>query len=177
MEKGWIKTYRSFLKWEWYNDINTKTLFIHLLLTANYEDKKWRGIDVKRGELITSLSHLSEETRLSVRQVRTSLNKLKSTGEITTKPTSKYTLISIVNYSNYQDVEESNDKQKDTPSNKQETSKRQGDDKQVTTTKELKNKRIISNKNKKGQTAEDFLKRFGRKASVDENGKETVTKI
>ena len=28
---GYIKLYRSLLNWEWYDDINTKTVFLHLL--------------------------------------------------------------------------------------------------------------------------------------------------
>ena len=41
--EGWIKLHRQILDWEWYDDINVKVLFLHLLLTANYEDKKWQG--------------------------------------------------------------------------------------------------------------------------------------
>jgi len=36
------------LDWEWYDDINTKVLFIHLLIKANWKEKKWRGIKIKR---------------------------------------------------------------------------------------------------------------------------------
>ena len=32
------------LDWEWYDDINTKVLFIHLLIKSNWKEKKWRGI-------------------------------------------------------------------------------------------------------------------------------------
>lgn len=81
--EGWIKIFRQMIDWEWYKDVPTKTLFIHLLLTANYEDKKWKGITIKRGQLITSLNHLSEETGLSKQQVRTALKKLVATHEVT----------------------------------------------------------------------------------------------
>ena len=40
---GWIKLHRKFKEWEWYQDENTKSVFIHLLLDANHKDKKWRG--------------------------------------------------------------------------------------------------------------------------------------
>jgi len=81
--EGWIKIHRKMLEWEWYNDNNTKILFLHLLLTANHKDKKWQGKIIKRGQKITSIQHLADETNLTVQQIRTSLNKLKSTGEIT----------------------------------------------------------------------------------------------
>lgn len=102
MEKGFIKLFRSFLKWEWYDDINTKVLFLHLLLTVNWEEKKWHGIVVRRGEIITSIKNLSKQTKLSYKQVRTAISKLKSTGEIEVETTNKYSKIRITNYDNYQ---------------------------------------------------------------------------
>ena len=51
--EGWIKLHRKILDWEWYDDINTKVLFLHLLLTANHEEQKWRGKIIERGQLIT----------------------------------------------------------------------------------------------------------------------------
>lgn len=108
---GWIKLHRSILEWEWYNDNNTKIVFLHLLLTANHKEKKWQGITIKRGQKLTSLQHLAEETNLSMQQVRTALDKLKSTNEITTKSTNKNTLITVEKYSNYQDKDEDNNKQ------------------------------------------------------------------
>jgi len=127
---GFIKIHRKFINWEWYDDINTKVLFIHLILKANYTDKNWHGIEVKRGSLITSTQNLSTELGVSIRQVRTSLTKLKSTSELTIKTTNKYSLISITYYDKYQ----SNDKQYVS----QTTNERQSNDNQTTTTKESK---------------------------------------
>ena len=123
--EGWIKLHRKMINWEWYNDINVKVVFLHLLLTANHEDKKWQGIEIKRGQKITSLSHLAEETKLSVKQIRNVLNKLKSTGKITSKGTNKYTIITIVKYNDYQLKEEKEDKQKDTQQGKRRANKGQ----------------------------------------------------
>ena len=121
--EGWIKIHRKILDWEWYNDMNTKILFLHLLLTANHEDKKWRGHNILRGQKITSREHLAEETGLSVQQVRTSLNKLKSTNEITIKTTNKNTLITIEKYNDYQINERENNQQSNQRSNNQSTIK------------------------------------------------------
>ncbi len=106
MENGFIVLHRKIIKWEWYTDNNVFKLFLHLLLRANHEDKYWRGILVKRGQLITSIKHLSEETGLSIKQVRTALDKLKSTGEVVSKGQSRYTLVTIEKYSDYQDKKE-----------------------------------------------------------------------
>lgn len=102
MDKGWIKLHRKFTTWEWYTDINTMHLFLHLLLTVNYETKKWRGITIERGSRITSLSKLADETKLSIKQMRTSLEKLEKTQNVARKGTRKYTHVSICNYNEYQ---------------------------------------------------------------------------
>jgi hypothetical protein len=101
--EGWIKIWRSFLKWEWWDDHNTTRLFIYLLLAANYENKKWHGFPVDRGQLITSFANLHKTTGLSVRSIRTCINRLKTTNELTIKTTKKYTIITLCNYDYYQD--------------------------------------------------------------------------
>lgn len=100
---GFIKIYRSLIGWEWYDDLNTTRLFIHLLLTVNYENQPWQGIEIKRGQRVTSIGKLAQETGLSYQNIRTSISRLKSTGEITIKSTNKYTLITVENYGLYQD--------------------------------------------------------------------------
>lgn len=102
--KSWVKIYRKFLEWEWYDDINTKILFLHLLLKANYKDKQWRGITIKRGQVLTGRLKLSKELGISEQMIRTSLAKLKSTNEITNETTSQYTIITIKNYNKYQET-------------------------------------------------------------------------
>lgn len=140
---GWIKLHRKMLEWEWYNDNNTKIVFLHLLLTANHKEKNWQGTTIKRGQKLTSIQHLAEDTNLSTQQVRTALDKLKSTNEITTKSTNKNTLITIEKYSDYQDKEEENNKQ----DNKQ-------DDNQITTNKNEKN-----NKNNISSSKDEELRK------------------
>lgn len=103
---GWIKIHRSILDWEWYKDINTKILFLHLLLKANHKEKKYQGFLIKRGQLLTGRSQLSNELGLTERQIRTSLTKLKTTSEVTIETNTKGSVITIVNYDSYQIVED-----------------------------------------------------------------------
>ena len=105
MSSGWIAVHRKMTEWEWYSDANTFRLFIHLLISANHKDNKWRGIDVKKGSLVTGRTKLAEALGLSVQQIRTSLDRLKSTNEITIKTTNKFSIISITNWALYQDKE------------------------------------------------------------------------
>ncbi len=109
---GYIKLFRSLVSWEWYDDINVKTLFIHLLLTVNYKPKQWQGMMIEVGQRVTSLEKLSSEVHLSVKQTRVALDKLKSSGEISTKATNKFTLITVENYTKYQLDELEKGKQK-----------------------------------------------------------------
>ncbi len=81
--QGYIKLYRSLINWEWYTDSNTKSVFIHCLLKANYEDKKWQGIHIERGSFVTSIRTLAQELKLTNQNVRTSINKLKIVEKLT----------------------------------------------------------------------------------------------
>jgi len=99
---GWIKLHRQFLQWEWFSDPNVLSVFVYLLLQANRKDSKWRGHEVLCGQHITSNEIISLHTGLSVQMVRTALRKLKSTGEITTQATNKFTLVTIVKWAFYQ---------------------------------------------------------------------------
>lgn len=133
MNNGWITLHRKMLDWEWYDDINVKTLFLHLLLTVNHKDKRWQGEEVKRGQTITSFESLANETGISKQSIRTSLNKLKSTCEITCQSTNRYTLITVINYDTYQTKEELTNKPINKPTNKRATNKQQTTNKQLTT--------------------------------------------
>lgn len=125
---GWIKIHRQILEWEWYSDTNTFRVFLHLLLKANHKEKKYRGMDLKVGTIITSRDILAMETGLSVRQVRTSLDKLKTTNELTIKTSSQGTIIEVVNYAKYQLT--TNETANERPSNDQQTTTNKNDKKE-----------------------------------------------
>ena len=122
---GFITVHRQITDWEWYLDLNTRSLFLHLLIVANHAPSKWKGHDILRGQRLTSFDALSRECALSVQSVRTSLNRLKSTGEITSKSTSSFTLITIINYDTYQTIGSKPNKQINKPANKQLTNDQQ----------------------------------------------------
>lgn len=144
------------LEWEWYDDTNVVRLFLHLLLTANYEDKSWHGITIKRGQLLTSIQTLAEQTHLSFQQTRTALSKLKSTSEITSKSTNSYTLITICKYDDYQTQENSEQQTDNIRVNNQITNEQQATqqtDNNNIRNKEEKNNIITPLYSPKGETA------------------------
>ncbi|MCM1329970.1 MAG: hypothetical protein NC253_11075 [Ruminococcus sp.] len=122
--EGWIKLHRKFLDWQWYSDPAVKGVFIHLLLIANTEDKKWQGIDIKRGQAVTSIGKISQATGHSIQEVRTAIKKLKATECLTSKAYPKFSVFTVINFDNYQDVTRSATS-KQQASNKQLTSKQQ----------------------------------------------------
>lgn len=110
-DNEYLKLYRKFVGWEWYQNVPTKVLFFHCLLRANWKAGSWQGVKYEPGQFITSLNKLSEETGLTVDQVRTALEHLVSTGEITNKSQSKYRIITVKNWGKYQVDPKQNPKQ------------------------------------------------------------------
>lgn len=151
MGEPFIKLYKKMLRWEWYDDTNTKILFLHILLRANWEAGSWHGINYGVGEFITSLQTLADETHLSVQQVRTALQHLISTGEVTSKQQGKARIIAVNNWCQYQ---ESNK-----VSNKKPTRSQQDGNKVVTTDKEYKEReeRKEGKENNKYYPADELL--------------------
>lgn len=132
-----IQLHKKICEWEWYTDIPTKTLFLHILLKCNYKEAKWRWIDVKPWDFITSLDHLAQETWLTVRQVRTALEHLEKTWEVTKQSTSQYTILTLNNWASY-----------NTRDDKPTTNEWQTNDKRPTTT----NKEYKDNKENNTET-------------------------
>ena len=145
MNQGWIKLHRQITEWEWYTDGNTFRVFLHLIINANHKPKRYKGILIERGQILTGRKSLSVALDLTERQVRTALTKLKNSGEITQKTTSKTTksgsIITICNYDSYQERNEQSDQQND----QQTTSKRPRSDQEATTNKNEKNNKNVNN--------------------------------
>ena len=147
MRQVWIKLHRDIIDWEWYDEPRVFRVFLHCILKANHKDNNWRGEMIKKGSFVTSLQHLADQTHLSVQNIRTILNKLKSTKEIVIKSTNKNTIIAVCKYSTYQEDSDN--------SNKQLTNHQQTTNKQLTTNKNGKN---VKNDKKKDITRTNFIK-------------------
>lgn len=119
MNNGWIKMHRSIMDWEWYKDSEALHLFIHLLIEANHSNKYWMGVLVKRGEFVTSIASLSKATGITAKKIRARLDKFEETGEIKRTASNKHTIITVINYNNYQDSvgEESKPEKEEPPLN------------------------------------------------------------
>lgn len=161
MAEGWIKIHRKISGWEWYNDLPVFKLFIHLLLTANHEDKKWKGKKILKGQLLTSRSNLAKQCGLTVQQVRTALDKLSVTNEITIKTTKGKNygshLISILNWEKYQLSNQETNQANNPTGNLLSTIKQPFNNHLSTSTKELKNEENVKNEKKMSAHAEKIF--------------------
>lgn len=129
----YIKLSRKILDWEWYSDKNTSRLFIHMLIKTNWKTGRFQGVEIQRGSFASSYKKLASETGLTEREVRTALNHLISTGEVTVNRHPKFSVFTIKNYIKYQSSDTLNDSQV--------TENRQSSDSQSTTIEEGKKER------------------------------------
>ena len=100
---GFVSLHRKIIDWEWYTDADTFRVFIHLLMMVNHAPGKVRGIQLKRGQHITSTVRLSETLNITFFRIRKALKRLKKGGEIIIEnPSNRYSLVTIVKYEDYQ---------------------------------------------------------------------------
>lgn len=104
---GWVKLYKNLINWEWYSDSNTTRVFLHILLNCEYETTKRKGRMIPRGSWLNSSYKIAEALGLSRQNVRTALANLQSTHELTHESTQYETIYTLVNYEQYQGVDDS----------------------------------------------------------------------
>ena len=175
--EGWIKLHRKILNWEWFATPNMFHLFGYLILSANHQDGKWKGIEIKRGQLICGIRSISRNTGISVRSVRTCINRLKSTHEVTIKSTHKYSIITICNYDYYNDAINYIDTLNDTQTDKQATQKRHSSDtkQEYKNDKNVKEEIILYWEKWKSYRKKEFGFHFNSEYSEIESKKELLT--
>ena len=97
-----IKLDRNILRWGWYGNANVFRVFIHLLLTAETEQRTVDGHVIGRGDVLTSLDRMGQQLGVSKQELRTALTTLKKTGEITQYKVGRNVVYHIANYDRYQ---------------------------------------------------------------------------
>jgi hypothetical protein len=149
VQYGWIKLHRSITEhWLWEEKPFSKgQAWIDLLLQANHQDKKAvignDIIEVKRGSFVTSIRKLSERWGWSNTKIKNFLNLLQNDGMISYFSDAKKTVITIENYSLYQDLNDAKTTEKrqtnDTETTQKHTNKNDKNDKNE---KNIKNKNL-----------------------------------
>jgi len=108
---GWIKLHRGLKTkalWDFLTADQFK-VFIHLLLSVNWETKVWlwkgRQYTCQPGQLVTSLPSLAQQTNSTVQTVRSALAKMKKLGILTDESIRQGRLITLTNWGSYQSDE------------------------------------------------------------------------
>ncbi|EVB94801.1 DnaD domain protein [Staphylococcus aureus] len=170
---GWISIDRSIQNHWLFKEKRTFSKFeawIYLLMEANHSKAKVpignQIVTVERGQRLTSILTLSDLFNWSRFKVKTFLDLLESDGMLEVKTTSKYTLITIVNYDFYQSEQGRNQHQNDIkPTSKQHQSNINPttNQQQINTNKNVKNGDNVKNdeNEKKKVTAFDFFQDNG----------------
>lgn len=152
MNNGWVKIYRKIQDNFIYKNSEMLHLWIHILLECNHTDREmyFNGcrLAVKRGSFVTGRKAISRDTGISESKIFRYLKVLEIEHLIEQQKTSKYSVISVVNYDTYQGGEHQNEQQMNI--------KRTSGEHLVNTTKNDKN-----DKNEKNTIYSAFLKSLG----------------
>ena len=112
MGQGWICLHRKIRECDLIWDdkpFSRGQAWIDLLMQVNHEDKEImfnaRGVIVKRGQRITSIRNLGEQWGWSRTKVKLFLEELKKAGMIEFESDTKKTLVTVINYGIYQDID------------------------------------------------------------------------
>jgi len=135
-EQGWIKLHRKMLDnpvvWK---DGDHLAVWIYLLLNATHKDMdvlfRSKRITLKPGQLITGRKSIASQLSISDSKVKRVLLAFESDQQIDRQRSNQNSLITILNWCEYQQTDQQNDQQV--------TSKRPASDQQVTTNKNIKN--------------------------------------
>ncbi|HFL0520181.1 TPA: DnaD domain protein [Listeria monocytogenes] len=151
MSLGWIKLHRDLKEkpiWK-RSTPEQKTILVTLLMMANHKENEWewRGkpFKAKPGEFVTSIKSITEECGkgISSQNVRTALKRFENYGFLTKESTKVSTLINVVNWGVYQELENKTN----TVTNKQLTNDSQTANKQLTTNKNVRTKECNKDNN------------------------------
>ena len=130
---GWLKVHRALMDHWCATEPEALAVWIRMLCEANFEDKKsniyGQLIEVKRGQLVYGRKEFSKRCGVTEMKLRRIVSMLESDGMINQHKRSKFTVITIACYDEYQDC------------NQQTTSKQPANNQQTTTPKEVKNLR------------------------------------
>jgi hypothetical protein len=116
MHKGYVKVWRKIEESFFYKDSAYVHLWVHLLIKANHRKHKFmfngQQMTCDRGQLITGRNKLSEQTGIEPSKVNRILKTLKSEHQIEQITYSRFSLINILKYEDYQgDIEQVNEQQ------------------------------------------------------------------
>lgn len=158
---GWVKLHRSISSCAISDKPDLLSLWIHLLVSASHTERQQpvgnQIIELKQGDLVYGRDKFSLKTGLTIAKLRSAISTLEKLNQITIKTTNKFSIISITNWSLYQQ------------DNQQTTSTSPTDSQQTTTDKNVKKE-----KNEKNTNGRPFITFSSWIEVVKESGEEVL---
>lgn len=110
MNNGWIKLHRKIREKAYYKNSKYIHLWLHILLRANHKVNEfmWNNeiIIIKEGQFITGRKELSIETGINESTIEKILNLFEKEHQIEQQKTTKFRLITVINWKDYQEKEQ-----------------------------------------------------------------------
>jgi len=104
--QGYIKLFRTIKKKAYYKKSQYLHLWVHLLLSVNHKQKEFMAdnkiILIKEGQILTGRKQLSRETGIPPTTIERILHFLENEHQIGQQKTTKYRIITIINWTNFQ---------------------------------------------------------------------------
>ena len=113
VNSGYIKMHRSLMDKGYYLKSEYVHLWLHLIYKATYTKREFMFNDkievLQPGQFITSRNKLSIETGIEESKIERILNVFKTEQQIEQQSRNKFRIISILNWNEYQNLEQQNE--------------------------------------------------------------------
>lgn len=123
MERGYVKLWRKTLDSGLLTSPDVSQLFLYFLLKASWKEHKMfvgkTVVELKPGQLVFGRVQAAKELKTSEQRIRTALDCLKELKIVNQQATSKFSVISLLNWDTYQNQDSASNQQ----INQQATSK------------------------------------------------------
>lgn len=149
--QGYVRRWRCHYDSPEYRDLVVWRVRDYLETHVNWKAAVlFDGSTILPGQIVTSRENLARETGLSVQQVRSALDRLKTRQTLTIKTTKRYTLITLTNWiaeQTDQDLEQPGEQPDKQPSDNPTPTRKQPDSNPTPTTIKKGNQGIIQSRN------------------------------
>ncbi len=155
MTRGYVRLWRKSLDAGWIKNHKLWVFWSYCLMKASWKEYDAivgsQTVPLMPGQFVFGRKVASQETGLTEREIRTIIDFLKKAGNMTIKPTNKFSIITIINWTTYQSEAIENDQLNDQPPTNKGPH---------TSIKALKNKKTFSSDSTEIRIAELLLEKI-----------------
>ena len=109
MSNGWVKLHRGLLEHGIFRDAEVLQVWMYLLLRASYREQKLaigrQVIFLQPGQLLYGRRAVSDKLSMGEGKLRGIMEMLEQSGSIVVESTNRYSVVTIVNWMEYQQGE------------------------------------------------------------------------